>query len=340
MRKSAAGWFCIILFAGGVTVILLEGCSRLYYLFQNSSAVLQLSNNPQVIFEPKPNQRVMNQFHQEVRTNALGLKGPEVEPRSPHEYRILVIGDSIMAGEYLPESQRLPNFLARRIRLETGYHTMTWSGAVGGYNVWQEFGALQKRIRQVEPDLVLIGVCANDFVRIRSRAFQWRGHLFIISQRDGSIARYFNALYQISDFYKLLYDSIHQVRLRCLSSEKFLVHYPVPGVTPADEEAWANVLEEMAHLAKDHGAVPLFVFFPLHPQVYRGEAVMNAHLFQWASKKDYPFVDLTQTFQNEDATGMSLFRDRDIIHPTEKGFQIASKAVFDYLKRQHIVSPL
>ena len=75
-KKSPMVWLGLVFLGGMIGLIVLEGFSRFYYLFQNSSTTIQLSSDPQLVFEPKSNQRYKNRFHHEVRTNAAGLKGP------------------------------------------------------------------------------------------------------------------------------------------------------------------------------------------------------------------------------------------------------------------------
>lgn len=339
-NRRSGHWLFLLVCTAGMVLATLEGVARLYYLFQGSSTFVRLSKDPRLVFEPRPNQRFVNRFGQEVRVNALGLKGSEIEPRSQGEYRILAIGDSIMAGEYLAEPKRLPGLVADEIHALTGAQTKVWNGAVGGYNAWQELGILKTKIRQVDPDLVLVGVCANDFVPSRAHAFQLGSRVFILSHRDGSMARFFNSLYQRSDFYKLAYDSLHEIRLkqevRKQGYEVYLKQY-VASPDSSQEKAWEGALEEIVHLAREDGATPILIFFPLHSQVYRGDTAMNQTLFEWASEKGYPFIDLTGIFRKIDATGMSLFREGDFVHPNEKGLQIASKSVIERLKQEKLL---
>ena len=314
--------------AGGLLIG--EGVSRLCYLIGNSSDHLQRSSDPRILVEPKPSVTYQSRFGQLVRVNRLGIKGGDVLPPHPDEYRILAVGDSTMAGEYLSEAERLPDLLAKRIRTETNQKVSVWNAAVGGYNAWQVLGTLETKAGQVQPNLVLIGVCANDYVPFRNKAYQIGDRVFIVG-RDGSVAQHFNFLYQRSDLYKWFYDRIHRFRLsRQIATdgyEAYLKEYPC-AIDASSLEKWEILLNQMAQKSFQMGAEPLFVFFPLHPQVYRGEEALHPDLVSWASKRGYRFIDLTQVFRKADPTGMSLYLKQDIVHPNAKAFEIASDSIY------------
>ncbi|MBI4436588.1 MAG: SGNH/GDSL hydrolase family protein [Candidatus Omnitrophica bacterium] len=335
MRK----WHRTLLILCGVMGGLLagEGAARLYFLLSNSSDHLRISANPRMLVEPEPSVTYRSRTGQRVRVNQLGLKGEEISPRKPGEFRILAVGDSIMAGEYLPEEERLPNLLARRLAQSTAERVLVWNAAVGGYNVWQVLATLESKAPRVDPDLVLIGVCANDYIPFKNRAYRIGGRVFIVG-RDGSIARHLNFLYQRSDLYKWGYDKLREVVFSRLIAEEgyaaYLQDYAV-SVDSAHVERWKEALEQMVKIAKGLQAKPVFIFFPLHPQVYRGEEAMNRRLVSWAEEKHYSFVDLTGVFRKEDPTGMSLYRERDVVHPNGRGFHIAAESLYEVLQGPH-----
>ena len=74
-------------------------------------------------------------------------------------YRILVLGDSLSEG--MPwvgamEQELMQGASGRRVEV--------WNGAVSGYDTCSELQRLQERGGQVNPDLVLVQFCANDFM--------------------------------------------------------------------------------------------------------------------------------------------------------------------------------
>ncbi|MFH1857361.1 MAG: SGNH/GDSL hydrolase family protein [Candidatus Omnitrophota bacterium] len=328
------------LLVGGVSASLVvgEGAARLYYLFAGSSEHLQLSVDPEVLVEPKPSITYRSRSGQTVHVNRLGLKGEEFHPRKPNEVRVLAAGDSIMAGEYLREEERLPNLLARRIARETGKEVHVWNTAVGGYNARQTLGILETKVRKVDPDIVLIGVCANDYVSFRYRAYQMGNRLFVRG-RDGSVARHLNFLYQRSDLFKWLYDQLHKIFMMRRGYLAYLQHRFPPADT-ASLERWEEALDRMAQISKEVQAVPLFVFFPLHSQVYRGERAVDQRLVAWAEKRGHLFLDPTPIFRKEDATGMSFYLERDIVHPNAKAFHRVSDALYELIQSAQLAGRL
>ena len=98
-----------------------------------------------------------------VRTNSLGLRGPEVPPHVPGELRILVLGDSITFGDYVDEDETYPVALERRLQAALPARTVRVINA-GGPNVGtqDEAALLGELAPAIRPDLVLVGFYLND----------------------------------------------------------------------------------------------------------------------------------------------------------------------------------
>lgn len=90
------------------------------------------------------------------RTNALGHRGPDVEPQRPGERRILVLGDSISCAVFTPEEQTYPGVLAEL----TG--ATVYNASVTGLGLREELLVLHESGLQAEPDVVIVGMYLND----------------------------------------------------------------------------------------------------------------------------------------------------------------------------------
>jgi lysophospholipase L1-like esterase len=177
-----------------LTVALAEGALRLWFWHQGVSAgslrdrlarseqaslgsaegrfsvygLVRASTWPDIVYELKPN--LVGSFRgQPVRTNSLGLRGPEVSPRkSPGTFRIVGLGDSHMFGwgvgqdeTYLARLQALLD--AAGATATPGQRFEVLNFGVPGYNTTMEVATLEHRGMAMDPDLVVIHFVGNDF---------------------------------------------------------------------------------------------------------------------------------------------------------------------------------
>jgi lysophospholipase L1-like esterase len=103
------------------------------------------------------------EFDSEVAINSFGLRGPEPAPRRPGELRVLFLGDSVVAGFEVEQSE---TFVARvetalRGRFEEGVTAI--NGGVRGYGTDQSLVWWRSRGLALAPDLVVLVFAANDF---------------------------------------------------------------------------------------------------------------------------------------------------------------------------------
>ena len=101
-------------------------------------------------YEPRPGACQFNEHGYEAPGHSL------VKPAGT--FRVLVLGDSLSAGQAWVRGveQRLKQQLpGRRVEL--------WNGGIPGFDTCSELRALKERGWQIDPDLVLLQFCVNDF---------------------------------------------------------------------------------------------------------------------------------------------------------------------------------
>ncbi|MBI3789905.1 MAG: SGNH/GDSL hydrolase family protein [Gemmatimonadetes bacterium] len=118
-----------------------------------------------------------------VEIGAHGYRGPEPGPRSARP-RLVVFGDSYVAGEFLPYSRTYGEELARALGTGIGEAVEVVPAAVPGYGPWQELLSMQADLPRFAPDAaVLVLLADNDFgdlvrdrrVRVRADSLiDWR----------------------------------------------------------------------------------------------------------------------------------------------------------------------
>ena len=96
-----------------------------------------------------------------IRVNSIGLRSEELGPKEKDEFRVLVLGDSITFGDFLPEEETwcgrleaLAKGRQRRIRFV--------NAGLPGAGTVEEFSLFQEVKEVVKPDLVLVGMYLND----------------------------------------------------------------------------------------------------------------------------------------------------------------------------------
>ncbi len=110
-----------------------------------------------------------------VRMNALGLRGPEVEPKVPGETRILTLGDSLLYGQGVADDQTVPAHMLDLLQEASLVPPMAGTGKPGtgaswtvingghrAYSTHQELGMLRELGERLEPDIVVVFWFWND----------------------------------------------------------------------------------------------------------------------------------------------------------------------------------
>lgn len=108
-----------------------------------------------------------------VTVNSAGLIGPELVEARPRR-RVVVYGDSFVAGEFSPRGERFVARLAERLSRGAPAPVEVVNAGVAGYGPDQVALRLEDEMESLRPDLVIVAVFAgNDFGDlIRNRLFR------------------------------------------------------------------------------------------------------------------------------------------------------------------------
>src|SRR5215472_11134476 len=102
------------------------------------------------------------EFSAEVSINSLGLRGPEVPPREPGEQRVLLLGDSMVAGFEVPYQDTFGALLERDLTQRLGHTVRVINAGVRGYGTDQSYLYYTDRGRKLTPDVVVHFHSGND----------------------------------------------------------------------------------------------------------------------------------------------------------------------------------
>lgn len=116
-----------------------------------------------IIYELKPS--LTGTFrNRPVRTNSLGMRGPEVEREKPAgTFRIVGLGDSVMFGWGVGEGEPYLQILEKRLNEKASRRFEVINFGVPGYNAAIETATYEHRAAAFAPDLVIIHFIGNDF---------------------------------------------------------------------------------------------------------------------------------------------------------------------------------
>ncbi|MDQ4065163.1 MAG: SGNH/GDSL hydrolase family protein [Actinomycetota bacterium] len=101
-------------------------------------------------------------FRSSIRTNSLGLRGPEVADVPEGGIRVLVLGDSMTAGFEVEESATYSAHAEERLRTLADVPVQVVNGGVRGYGTDQVYLLFRDRLRELDPDIVVYHTTAND----------------------------------------------------------------------------------------------------------------------------------------------------------------------------------
>lgn len=313
-----------------IVVLIFELSLRIYFKFKKSSDSLFLTGDER-IYDYRPSFSYKNKYGVKVKQNSLGLIGNEIGNKDAQTIRILAIGDSVTAGLYLSQEERYINKIAETIFRKTGQKIEPLNAGVGGYNSWQEAEKLKIIAPLTKPDIAIIGVGLNDYVRARAKLYAGAFGRMYVNYRDGSKARHLNFLYQNSDLYKFIYDILSGRYRMMLSSDDYLEYLKNYKVSINNQEfrEWSMILLVINDFCKKEDIRPIFVIFPLHGQVIKEEDKTCARLSEFFIQNNIDFIDLIDDFKkNKDK---ELFLRYDMIHPTSIGHEIAAEKISAYI---------
>ena len=103
-------------------------------------------------------------YHHPVNVNSLGLRGPELRPRTEDTRRVLVLGDSLTYGQGVGDDQTLPWYMQTALN-ERDASEREWEVVNAGhraYDTHQELALLEELGPRIEPDVVVVCWFWND----------------------------------------------------------------------------------------------------------------------------------------------------------------------------------
>ncbi len=99
----------------------------------------------------------------EVRTNSLGLRGPEVSlPKPGNVYRILYLGDDAVFASELPEEECFAKLIEQALPSAEGRRYEVINAGIPGYCPLLSFLQFKHSLASLEPDLLILNLDMSD----------------------------------------------------------------------------------------------------------------------------------------------------------------------------------
>jgi hypothetical protein len=147
------------------------------------------------------------EFDTRVAINRQGLRGPEIGPKAPGTFRVLVLGDSFAFGVGAQAEETYPAQLQRILR-SRGTRAEVLNAGAPGFGVPDEVAWFQRWGWMLEPDVVLVTVFVGNDLQDAApggpKAIAVDGSLMIEGEKKRSLSRWF---YYHSHLYVLLKTS-------------------------------------------------------------------------------------------------------------------------------------
>jgi lysophospholipase L1-like esterase len=144
--------------------------------FDPASGLPLLVQDPEAFWRIAPERHGTFFLTDDVRTNALGLRGPELAPHAgAGELRLLFLGDSVTFGMRVAESERFSDRLAGSLRAELpGLRVTPVNAGVIGYAASQVLVRLPGWLEATRPDVVFLAVGVNDSLLLPASDAEFR----------------------------------------------------------------------------------------------------------------------------------------------------------------------
>ena len=259
-----------------------------------------------------------NYFGAAVRINSLGLRGPEVPPKTPDEFRVLMMGDSFPFGLGVADEHALPATLEARLRATAGPGTdiRVINMGVVSYNSEQELRQLEELGLGLKPDLVLLAFAVNDIEPV----------MWVFEKRRGLVVDMAQRSYAVS----LLAFIARNVKFKLVGYSGIAL-----GEFRADSPRWQVVdrcLSRMNAHCRDAG-IPFVVF------VYDDLVEPRRLVKEVGLRETFPVLDLEPALKARLAgrNPKELMNSVVDSHPNVEGNRVWAELLVDALDRQSLL---
>ncbi len=319
-------------------------------------------NDPDLVFSLNPGFQgtlANPEYTTHVRINSLGLRGPEVGPKSAARLRILGVGDSFVSAFNMDEDKTFLSVARSKLRPEfPGREVEMVNGGTPNYGTWHELRLFRRLAPEVRPDAAVLFVyVGNDLENNLDPDEAVVRDGFLLERRHtAGILPYpvRSWLQRNSMAYVFLWNAWNQFRpwfgkaeTDPLRSDKELASPQAPPDVEKGYRLTADLMGQFRDEARSRNVPLLVVVIPTEFQVYparfekmvrgQGEDPSRYDLTLASKRWDaicraagLPVLDLLSLFRSH-ASGPYLYMSLDG-HLTEEGNRLAGEATAEALE--------
>jgi lysophospholipase L1-like esterase len=298
---------------------------------------VRLSNNPTIGYEPIPNLKGDNlsvrYYGYRGASNNMGYRDYDHSlEKAPGSRRVAVIGDSVTAGLWVNDDEKIFTRIMEKRLNKLGYYSDVMNFGVSGYNTRQEVETLKERGLQYKPDIVVLAYCLND-------RWQDDGNILgLLLEEERKVANNkflsrarVNPIVKHSDFLRMV---TYKVLPALFTSDSVAPEKSGEAVKQFYKDTVEDALTELAQLSKSHDFEVLLTVFPDFAKKDKGlegkYTFVEEHqkLAEISRNNDFHHLDLLETFRDckrSAPSGYTISYDR--YHPNSIGNRCAGDAI-------------
>ena len=266
-----------------------------------------------------------------------GRVGQRLDIVDPARDHVLLMGDSIIFGQGLAETEHVGVKLGERLP-----RFQVLNGSVSGYSVDQYYLYLKRIIDEVKPKAIVVGVFTGNDYQITAREFSWGTSKPLFTVQDGELVRSSAGAGCIDDLsHSLLFRSLWRSREMAMGTINALCA-PRELRRGEAEAVLGKLFDGIDALGARYGVRPLFALLPVRDEynlfdrerfLYSGK-YRDLRRLLVVGKHDFfePFPAIAR-LQKE--SGESLYLE-DHAHFTAKGHVLLAREFAEQLAKRGI----
>lgn len=266
-----------------------------------------------------------------------GRVGQRLDTVDPARDHLLLMGDSIIFGQGLAETEHVGRRLEERMP-----RFQVLNGSVSGYSIDQYYLYLKRIIDEVRPKAIVVGVFTGNDYQITAREFSWGTSKPLFTVQAGELQRSNAGASCIDDLsHSLLFRSLWRSRDVATGTINALCA-PRELRRGEAEAVLAKLFAEIDALGQRHGVRPLYALLPVRDEynLFDRERFLYSSKYRdlrrllALGKHDFfePFPAIARATTEG---GESLYLE-DHAHFTAKGHVLLAKELAEQLARRGI----